>query len=295
MKVRSYLFPATVPECLEELESCGGRARIIAGGTDLALSLRRGEILAEVLLDITRLPELRGLQEEDGELALGAAVTHARCASSPLLKRRASCLAEACASVGSPQIRNVATVAGNVVNAQPAADAAVALVALGARARVVSSRGERRELVEDLYAGLGRSQVDSARELLAEIRVPLAKVGEGSAFLRFAPRRALSLPLLNGAAWVSLRGDIIAEARVCLGPVADRPFRPRGAEEILRGARWDEEEALEEAAQAASREANPRDSLLRGSAAYRRELARVMVRRVLAAALERARASAEPG
>jgi carbon-monoxide dehydrogenase medium subunit len=288
MPVVRYLFPNTVSECLAELESQEGRARIIAGGTDLVLSIRRGEFSPEVLVDITRVPELQGLEEENGELALGAAVTHAQCASSSLVRRGASCLAEACASVGSPQIRNVATVAGNVVNAQPAADAAVALVALGATAEVVSARGKREEPVEDLYAGLGQSRVDSARELLTRIRLPLAKAGEGSAFLRFAPRRALALPILNGAAWVSLRGEQIAAARICLGPVADRPFRPRGAEEVLRGARWDDEKALEEAAQAASREANPRDSLLRGTAAYRRELARVLVWRVLAAALQRA-------
>lgn len=288
MRVRRYVFPETVSGCLEELANCEGRARVIAGGTDLVLSIRRGEFSLEVLVDITRVPELQALEEEHGELALGAVVTHARCASSALVRERASCLAEACGSVGSPQIRNVATVAGNVVNAQPAADAAVALVALGARAEVVSPRGKREELVEDLYAGLGQSRVDSTRELLTRIRLPLAKAGEGSAFLRFSPRRALALPVLNGAAWVSLQDDVIANTRVCLSPVADRPFRARTAEEVLRGARWADAKVLEEAARAGSLEANPRDSLLRGSAAYRRELVRVLVRRVLAVAVQRA-------
>jgi CO/xanthine dehydrogenase FAD-binding subunit len=273
---------------MEELKRHSGQARIIAGGTDLVLALQRGEHPPAVLLDITRILELEGITEETDHIRLGARVTHALCASSPLILKSATCLAEACSSVGSPQVRHTGTVVGNVVNAQPAADSAIALIAMGAVARIVSTQGGRAERVEDLYKGIGESRVDSTRELLAEIGVPLTKPGQGSAFQRVAPRNAMGLPVLSGAVWVSLREHLIVDVRVSLGPVSDRPFRPRKTEAILRGSRWDHAVMMDEACRVASEEANPRDSLLRGSASYRRGLIQSLTRRLLELAIGRA-------
>ena len=292
--VQRYVFPETIQSCLEELERYSGQARIIAGGTDLVLALQRGEHLPAVLLDITRILELEGITEETDHIRLGARVTHALCASAPLIRRSATCLAEACSSVGSPQVRHTGTVVGNVVNAQPAADSAIALIAMGAEARIVSTQGERAERVEDLYKGIGESRVDSTRELLAEIGVPLTKPGRGSAFQRVASRNAMGLPVLNGAVWVSLREHLIADVRIALGPVSDRPFRPRKTEAILRGSRWDHAGIMDEACRAASEEANPRDSLLRGSASYRRGLIQSLTRRLLELAIGRAKHDSIP-
>ncbi|MDP3047744.1 MAG: FAD binding domain-containing protein [Chloroflexota bacterium] len=286
-----YLFPATLAEALETLARYDGKARVIAGGTDLVLALEKSDALPTALVDITRLAELGRLERQGGDIYLGAAVTHAACASSSLIRETARCLAEACSSVGSPQIRQVGTVVGNLVNAQPAADAAVALVALGAVVDVVSAQGKRQEQVENLCAGVGRSRIDSTREIVTGVRFAATKPGQASAFLRFSPRKAMALPILNGAVWVSLQGEKVADVRIALGPVAPWPFRPRKAEETLRGARWDDLAAVEAAAVAASQEATPRDSLLRGSAAYRLELVRVLVRRVLKVALEQAAAT----
>ena len=260
---------------------------VIAGGTDLVLALQRGEHPPSVLLDITRILELEGITEETDYIRLGARVTHALCASSPLIRGSATCLAEACSSVGSPQVRHTGTVVGNVVNAQPAADSAIALIAMGAEARIVSTQGERAERVEDLYKGIGEPRIDSTRELLAEIGIPLTKPGEGSAFQRVDPRNAMGLPVLNGAVWVSLREHLIADVRIALGPVSDRPFRPRKTEAILRGSRWDHAGMMDEACRAAAEEANPRDSLLRGSASYRRGLTQSLTRRLLEQAIAR--------
>ena len=105
--------------------------------------------------------------------------------------------------MGSPQIRQVGTVVGNLVNAQPAADAAVALVALGAVVDVRLGQGQRQESVESLYAGVGRSRIDSTREIVTGVRFPATEPGQATAFLRFSPRKAMALPILNGAAWVS--------------------------------------------------------------------------------------------
>jgi CO/xanthine dehydrogenase FAD-binding subunit len=276
---------------LKELEGFSGKAQVIAGGTDLVLAIQRGECHPVALLDITRIAALGGIVEEKGQVRLGARVTHADCASSPLVQKWATCLAEACGAVGSPQIRHVATVAGNVVNAQPAADAAIALTALGARARIISTQGEREERVEDLYRGPGESRIDSSRELLTDLYFPATKTGEGTAFLRVAPRNAMGLPVLNGAVWVSLWDDKVADIRIALGPVSDRPFRPQGAEALLKGSRPDHPTVLEEAARAASEEANPRDSLLRGSAAYRSEMIKTLMKNLFKTAIDRARNS----
>ena len=291
MTIQRYLFPETVQDCLKELGKHSGRARIIAGGTDLVLAVRRGDCNPVALLDITRIAELEGIVEKEGEVRLGARVTHAACASSPLIRKSGMCLAEACMTVSSPQIQHVATVVGNVVNAQPAADGAIALVALGARARIVSTQGEREERVEQLYLGVGQSRIDSTRELLADLRFPLTKAGEGTAFLRVTPPNGMGLPVLNGAAWVSLREQRIGDLRIALGPVSDHPFRPQGAEAVLRGVCWDDSDILEEAARLASEEATPRDSLLRGSAAYRRQLTEILLKKLIEKAIERAQDS----
>src|SRR5271157_137402 len=286
--VQRYIFPETTEACVKELGRYSGEARILAGGTDLILAIQRGECNPIALLDITRISELEGIVEEGEEIRIGARVTHAACASSPLIQKSGTCLAEACATIGSPQIRHIATLVGNVVNAQPAADGAIALIALRARARIISAQEGLADLVENLYAGIGHSRVDSSREVLAYLSFPSAKDGEGSAFLRIAPRNAMCLPVLNGAAWVSLREQSIADIRIVLGPVSDRPFRAQRTEAVVKGSRCDTAELLEEAASVASEEANPRDSLLRGSAEYRRDLIRTLIKRLLKTAIARA-------
>ncbi len=285
MPIDNYLFPASVGECLALLARYDGRASVIAGGTDLMLAIDRGDAAPQALLDVSALAGLRQISMASGVIRLGAGVTHAACAASPLIREQAWCLAEACASVGSPQIRNVATLGGNVVSAQPAADAAVALIALGAVAEIASAQSVREVPVEELYEGVGRCRVDSAREVLTGFRFDAP--GPANAFLRFAPRRALSLPILNGAVCLLLSRGAVTHARIVLGPVAPVPFRPLQAEIALIGARRGDAVAVEAAASAASAAAKPRDSLLRGSAAYRRELVRVLVRRAVLAAFDR--------
>ena len=131
-----YQRPKTISDALTLLEQAKGRGRVIAGGTDLTLQLRRGEYAADLLVDITGIEELRQIREDNGWIYIGAAVTHAEVAKNPLILKEATALAEGCAQVGSPQIRNIATLVGNVISAQPAADGAIPLTALGAEIKV---------------------------------------------------------------------------------------------------------------------------------------------------------------
>ncbi|NIN68164.1 MAG: xanthine dehydrogenase family protein subunit M [Anaerolineae bacterium] len=287
-----YLFPQSVEEALEMLETHGGQARIIAGGTDLVIQSERGRIPARVIVDITRIPGLSRVEERDGFIYVGAQVTHAQVAASASIKSRANVLAEACGSVGGLQIRNVGTLVGNVVNALPAADGAIALFALDAEAEVAERTGRRWTAIADLYAGVGRCTVDSCEAMITQLRFPALGDGEAGAFERLAKRKALILPILNAAVVVGLDGGKVKMARIAVGPVATTPFVAAEAAESLIGAVADQA-SIAEAALLASQAAQPRDSLLRGSAEYRKSMVEVLVRRALTRAV--ARASGEEG
>lgn len=290
MNWQEYLCPRSMEEVLDILRAYRGQARVIAGGTDLLLDLRRGQLTADCLVDITSIEALRQIELVGGLIVVGAGVTHSQAANSSLIQERASALAQATAQMGSPQIRNQATVVGNVLQAQPAADAAVALMALETEVEIVGPEGTRWEPMEGFYLGVGRSTVDSTREIVTRLRFPALGEGEGSAFLRLAKRKSLSLPMLNVAVAVSLKGGRFEWARIALGPVAPKPYRARSAEELLKGEEVDVD-SIEAAAEAAEAEAQPRSSRLRGSREYRRQMARVLTRR----ALEQAVTAAQRG
>ncbi len=275
-----YLFPQTVEEALEMLAAYGGRARLIAGGTDLVLQAERGLVRAEVMVDITRIPGLDFIEERGGWIYIGPQVTHAQVAASPLVREKAGVLAQACGSVGGPQIRHVGTLVGNVVNAMPAADGAVALFALDAEAEVADRTGREWRPIAELYAGVGQCRVDPCAQMVTGIRFRPLPPAARWAYLRLAQRKALILPMLNVAAVAEVEDGRFREVRIAIGPVAPTPLRARAAEERLRGAPVDRE-SIAEAARLAEEAANPRDSVLRGSAEYRRAMVGVLVRRAL--------------
>lgn len=287
---QDYLFPESISEAVHLLKTNHGNARIIGGGTDLILDLQRGKYQTKYLVDISRIQELKQISEENGKIVLGAAVTHNQAAESELVQSGAAALALASAAVGSYQIRNLSTVAGNVVNAQPAADSAVALVALAGQAKIIDTDGVSTVPVESLYAGVGKSTVDSTTCLITTILVEKAKPGEGSGFSRLAQRKALALPMLNVAAMVSIQNGQLALVRIAMAPVGVGPVRAAHAEAFLKG-QVPSHIVLQKAGQLALENANPRDSLVRGSRDYRLKVLPILVRK----ALEQAIANAERG
>ena len=281
MKWAAYQKPKDLSEALTLLEEAKGKGRVMAGGTDLILQLKRGEHRADLLVDITGINELKKIEEKDGWIRIGAGVTHAEVAKSPLIQREAKALAKGCGHIGSPQIRNMATLVGNVISAQPAGDGAIPLMALEAELRAVSKNGERWIPLEEAYQGVGISVIDATKEVATEVR--FKKIGElgGTEFFRMARRKALALPILNGAVVIlfNTSKDRIEKARIAIGPVTEKPFRPRRAEAYLESKEISHEGLLE-ACQIASEEANPRDSL-RGSAFYRKEMVRINLIRTI--------------
>lgn len=280
----TYLVASSVSDALRKLADLGGEGRIIAGGTDLVLQSQRGQCPSRAMVDVTRIPGLDQIAERDGYIHVGAAATHAQVAASPLIRARAGVLARACGSVGSPQIRNAATLVGNVVNALPAADGAVALFALDAQVRVTTLEGQEWLPIADLYETVGVCTIDPCVQMVTALRFRPLPPGTGSDFQRLARRRALVLPILNVAAVASLRDGALADVRIAVGPVAPTPFRAAAAEQALRGQPAGEAQ-IARAGQLAAAAAQPRSSVLRGSRAYRTAMVDVLVRRALSQAV----------
>ena len=289
-----YLFPASVEEALAQLGQYGGRARIIAGGTDVMPDVRRAKIHPRCLVDVTRIPGLDRIEITEDFVTVGAAVTFAAIKESPFLNRHVHALADAARSVGAVAIQNAATWAGNVVQAMPAADGAIVAIALEAQARVVDAGGAAWRSVESLFLGPGVSAVDPSRQLITHIRFPRPHSPWGTAWNRVGRRPALVLPILNCAVKLCLDpgSGRIAHACIALGPVAPRPFRAREVEAFLTG-QSPGAEPFAQAARMAQRESNPRSSVMRASREYRLAVLPSLVSDALAVAAERA-SSREP-
>jgi xanthine dehydrogenase iron-sulfur cluster and FAD-binding subunit A len=276
----AYFSPKNLPEAVELLANHSGQARIIAGATDLILELERGQRPGvEVLIDITRIPGLTGIHvDETGQVHLGPLVTHNHCAGSALLQERAFALARACWEVGAPQIRNRGTVAGNLITASPANDSITPLVALGARVRLESVRGEREVELGSFYTGV-RKTVMEADELLTEIVFPLPDPGTHSTFFKLGLRRAQAISIINLAVVLPIQAGRVEHPSITLGSVAPTIVHAVQAETYLAGKSLDED-VIRQAADLAAADASPIDDL-RGSAAYRREMIRVGTARAL--------------
>ena len=225
--------------------------------------------------------------EEDGErIVLGGLVTHASIASSPLVRKKAKLFADGAGCLGSPQIRNVATVAGNLVSGQPAADTSTPLLALDAFVTIASKGGERVVPLTKFFVDTGKTILDCHREILTRIEFNALKEQHGCCYLRLSQRKALALPILVCGVLVKIdkKRRVIEEAAIALGPVAPTPCRATRVEEKLRGCPISKE-TIEAAGAIAIEESNPRDSLLRGSSLYRKEMVKVFVKRGLRKAL----------
>jgi carbon-monoxide dehydrogenase medium subunit len=275
-----YIIPASLEETLRILAEKREKARLAAGATDLMLELERGVRKGiETLIDITRLPDLERITfDEDETIHLGPLVTHNATAASKLLRERAFPLVSAAWQVGAPQIRNRATVAGNLVTASPANDTITPLMALGAWVMLASVKGTRRVPLENFYTGV-RKTVLQPDEMLVDIAFPALKTGQRGTFLKLGLRRAQAISLVNAAVVLTIDSSRVKSAVITLGAVAPTIIHAPEAEACLADKELTDE-VIARAAELAAGVSRPIDDL-RGSAAYRKAMVRVLVMRGL--------------
>jgi aerobic carbon-monoxide dehydrogenase medium subunit len=277
----SYLVPKTLDEAVSLHQSHGDRAMYVAGGTDVIVKAKAGKIAPDYLISLKniKVQDQPRVNPDTGELHIGAFVTHRTLEQSSLIKLQYPIIHDAVQHIGSVQIRNVATIGGNLVNAVPSADGAIPLVALDARVNIYGTRGERSVDLIHFFEGPGQTVLDPG-EILTEIVIPKQPARTGSAYQKFGRRAAMELPLIGVGVSIILEAGTMrcAKARICLGVAAPTPIRTLGAERFLVG-KDVTEEALGEAGRMAAEESRVRDSI-RGLAWYRREMVAVFVRRM---------------
>jgi aerobic carbon-monoxide dehydrogenase medium subunit len=279
-------LPTSVDDCLEALAGHGPDVKLVAGGTDLLPQLKNSLLKPALVVDLSGVKELRALERDAaGGLRIGAAVTARELEQDARVRKEYPAIAESAALVGSIQIRNLATVGGNLCNAAPSADMAPPLIALEAEAVIAGPKGRRRVPLATFFQGVRRT-VLGPDELLLELIVPPPAPRSGGNYLRHTPRRELDIAVVGVASQLTLADGVCAKARIALASVAPTPVRATEAENALEGQPLTAER-IEAAATLAVSAASP-ISDQRGSAEYRRHLVRVLTRRTLITARERA-------
>lgn len=278
-------LPDTLEACQQALAD-GPDVKMVAGGTDLLPQMKIGVVKPRRVVDLSALRELKRIEHgADGALHVGAAVTARTLELDTRVCEGFKSLAEGGGVVGSFQIRNLATLGGNLANAAPSADMAPPLVALDAEFLIAGPRGQRRVAAADFFVGVRQTQL-APDELLVEVVIPAPGPGSGGTYVRHTPRRELDIAVVGVASQLTVRDGRCLKARIALAAVAPTPIRATAAEAVLEGETVTDA-LLEEASQLAVAAARP-ISDQRGSAEFRRHLVRVLTRRTLNTALERA-------
>ncbi len=283
-----YVVAQSIGEALEALATAPGPACPIAGGTDLLLDLQQGRHSPQhTLVDLTQIPELNRLELTGNSIYIGAAVPMRAITQSPLICEHAPALSEACGLVGGPQVRNTATLGGNVAHALPAADGMIALCAMDAQAEIASTEGRRSQPILSLFKGPGVSTLDLRREIIVGFRFQARQPGQASAFGRVMRPQGVALPIINLAAWLERECDRVREIRIAVGPSGPVPQRAADLEACLRGQEYTSA-ALARAIESIPTSLRFRSSPQRASAAYRYQLCEVLLDEVIGTAWERA-------
>jgi len=277
-----YHTPASVAEALDLLGRFGDKGRMIAGGTDLLVDMKKREVVPEHLISLNGIAELKGIAFSDnGGLRIGALATLGEIERSSIVREMYPPLRDAVDVMASTQIRTLATIGGNLCSALPSADTAPPLIALGASLKLIGPQGDRWVAVEDFFVAPKQS-VCHADEILAEIHVPKPVANSSGGYLKLMRRHAMDLALVGVAVCLTLDGDrrLCKGARIGLGSVAPTPVRVTDAERVLVDQEITEV-LVREAAAIASRECRSRRESIRASQEYRRMMVEVLTKRAI--------------
>ena len=280
MRIRPFDYWAApgLAEALNELDLHGADAKVIAGGTDLVLNLKKKTILPRRVISLHNLDELDFVKSDDSRVRIGALTKHADLAANPFLKQHLPILCEAVGLIGSWQIRNVGTIGGNICNASPAADSAPPLLVLNAQLLVASKSAEKKIPLASFFTGPGETALESG-QILKEIVIELPRQRSAGCYLKLRRRKAVDVSLVGVAfqAETGSDGNTLARVGIALGGVAPTPVRAPEAEAILVGLTLDEAlTKVSDCAKIAVKAASPIDDV-RASASYRRTIVDVFV------------------
>lgn len=284
MKNFKYLLPSSLSEAISILSEENGKAKILAGGTDLLPLMADRQLRPDTLISLKKIQELQGIENQEKVIILGATCRLGEVEESSLVQRTIPILSSAVREMGSWQIRNRGTVGGNLCNASPAADTAPPLLVLGSEVILLCPKGQRRIPLSDFFIGPGQTALKED-EMLTKILIPKPVGGEGI-YVKLGRRRAMEIAIAGVAVWVlpEASEERIKEIRIALSSVGPVPFRAYEAESKLKGEKI-EERVIEEAAEIASQLSNPITDV-RGTMEYRKEMVRVLTKRAILQALD---------
>ena len=277
----AFYQPPTLAAATQIVLDEGNGGYFLAGGTDLVIAMKEKGLVPKYVVDLKKIPGLAGIRETaDGGLAIGALTTLRAIETSPTIRLRYRFLAQSAAEVGSIQIRNRATVGGNMANATPSADVAPTLMALDAKVKLAGADGSRILELPDFFRGPGQTVMEPG-EILTEILIPASNSQLLGEYIKFSPREMMDLAYVGVAVALTLsEGQRKCQSvRIALGAVSPTPMRAKNAEALLLGQSLSEDLARQ-AGEEAARECSP-ISDVRSSAEYRREMVRVNTTRAL--------------
>ena len=282
-----FYEPTTVSQACEILATYGAKAKLLAGGTDLIVNMKKKLVAPRHLICLSRIESLHGIEEREGHIRIGSRHTVAELSVDNIVQEKLAALRSGAMALGSPLVRNRATIGGNIGSARPAADLPPSLIAYGAVALLESSRGTRQVPLGDFFKGPGFTEIDTG-EVLTEVRIPVPGAGQGAGYINLGVRKAQDCNVVNVASFIALneKDGRIEKARIVMGSVGPTPLRARSAEAMLIGEKPDESLFLK-VGEAARQDCKPIDDF-RGAASYRKAMVGVLTNRTLTIAYRHA-------
>ncbi len=279
--------PSTLAEACDLLGELKAKGKVLAGGTDLIVNMKKKLVAPEHVVSIERIQELKGIDTSNGTIRIGACEKVSDLAESQQIKEALNSLAQGASCLGTPLIRNLATIAGNIVSARPAADLPPSLISFGAKVALQNKDGQRTVPMEEFFKGPGETVMDPD-EILTAILIDRPAGPYGGGYIKLGVRQTLEISIVNVAAFIELddSGKAITNARIVLGSVGPKPLRAPSAEDMLKGEK-PAENLFDKAGQAAAGDSQPIDDF-RASAEYRRDMVAVLTKRALKMALDKA-------
>ena len=272
--------PGSIDVACEIMAAYGPKAKVLAGGTDLIVNMKKKVLAPKHLVCLSKIALMHQIEQKDGQIVIGGRYTVAELTVDALVAEKLDALCSGAKALGSPLVRNRATIGGNICSARPAADLPPALIAYGATAVLQNSKGEREVPLNTFFKGPGFTEI-GVDEILTEIRVPVPCDGQGAAYINLGTRKACDCNIVNVASFIALnaKDGCIEKARIVMGSVGPTPLRAKSAEKLLLGEK-PENDLFLKAAEAARQDCTPIDDF-RGSASYRKAMTGVLTKRTL--------------